>query len=75
MGSLRIPARPDEWCPKCQACNPTDRQTSVWCVTNDDRDGLWFECDVCAHHWRCGKAAPPADAVGSPGSSWPPRER
>ena len=75
MGSLRVAARPDEWCPKCQAANPNDRQVLVWRVVDDDRAGLWFECDVCAHHWPYGKAALPAAADGTPVSRSPPRPR
>ena len=47
---VRIAARPDEVCPKCQAANPNDRQVTVWRVA--DRDGLRLECDCCAHVWR-----------------------
>lgn len=48
--TVRVPALPDEPCPKCGASNPNDVQVSVWRVANEQ--GAGFECDVCAHTWR-----------------------
>jgi hypothetical protein len=51
-GSVSIPALADDVCPKCGACNATERQHHVLRVA--DERGLHFECGVCAASWREG---------------------
>jgi rubredoxin len=49
---LKIPALPDELCPKCGAANHSELAAgaSVWRVSTGH--GLLYECDVCSFTWR-----------------------
>ena len=47
-GYFKMPALPDEPCPKCHQVND-DKQFYIYRVV--DRRGIWYECDTCGHDW------------------------